>query len=367
MTIKKWRPFWSYDVEKTESWLAEMAADGDRLVNINFVTRMFSFEKGEREEVEFQVIFDKSRNELPHRLEESGWRNFYSEGNWQILKNDAESISVYPVREQIVKRNRLHSNVLKGISFWYGFQLIMPLTMLLVFLISGETIDFVPSPFWIITILYFIQVVGVIWLTIHATRKLRAFEHKFFASAVDVEKPVGETFGKWKFSWPNAPDLLENWLADMAAEGNHLVRIQGARFTFQKGVPKQVSYVYDFQLKTSLHYFDIHKSSGWQLIFSSPYSFMKSSLWMKEYEAGEVKPEFTYDLVEKKAHVRKVLMMSGGSFLFSLFLTLFMFWVNSNAWNLFNKILMVALSMSLAIPISGMIRSYKYAERMKEV
>ena len=92
----------------------------------------------------------------------------------------------------------------------------------------------------------------------------------------------------------------------MAAEGNHLVRVRGARFTFRKGEPKQVSYVYDFQLKTSLHYYDIHKSEGWQLKFSSPSSVARSSIWMKEYEEGEVKPEFTYDLVEKKAHVRKV-------------------------------------------------------------
>ena len=28
MTVKKWRPLWSYDVEKTERWLSEMAKDG---------------------------------------------------------------------------------------------------------------------------------------------------------------------------------------------------------------------------------------------------------------------------------------------------------------------------------------------------
>ena len=81
---------------------------------------------------------------------------------------------------------------------------------------------------------------------------------------------VGKTFVKWKLGWTNAPDLLENWLGEMAAAGNHLVRIKGARFVFQQGEPKQVSYVYDFQLKTSLHYFDIHKSDGWKLIFFSP-------------------------------------------------------------------------------------------------
>ena len=88
---------------------------------------------------------------------------------------------------------------------------------------------------------------------------------------------------------------------------------------------------------------------------------------MKEYEGAEIKPRLTFDVAEKNAHVRKVLMMSGGSFIFSILCTLFMYWLYANEWNLFGKIIMVALIMSLAIPISGMIRSYKYAKRMKEV
>ena len=56
MTIKKWRPFWSYDVEKTENWLAEMALDGYRLVNINLVTRMFSFERGALKRSNFKLF-----------------------------------------------------------------------------------------------------------------------------------------------------------------------------------------------------------------------------------------------------------------------------------------------------------------------
>ncbi len=40
--MKKWRPFWSYDIEKTEHWLAEMAANGEQLTDINLTdTRVF--------------------------------------------------------------------------------------------------------------------------------------------------------------------------------------------------------------------------------------------------------------------------------------------------------------------------------------
>ena len=49
-------------------------------------------------------------------------------------------------------------------------------------------------------------------------------------------KLAGETFTKWRFAWMYAPDLLENWLSKMAAEGNNLVCISKVwpAFTFEK-------------------------------------------------------------------------------------------------------------------------------------
>ena len=106
----------------------KMAADGKRLTDVNLLTRMFSFEVGACEATEYQITYDKSQSHCQQLLEESGWEIALSEGNWQFIKNDAEPIRAFPVREGILKRNRLHSNVLTVISFWYGFQLIMPLT-----------------------------------------------------------------------------------------------------------------------------------------------------------------------------------------------------------------------------------------------
>ena len=48
---KKWRPFWSYDVEKSEHWLSEMAAEGN-----NFVGKKgarYIFRKGEPEDISY--------------------------------------------------------------------------------------------------------------------------------------------------------------------------------------------------------------------------------------------------------------------------------------------------------------------------
>lgn len=373
MTMKKWKPFWSYDVEKTEHWLSEMAAGGNRLVGLNRMTRVFLFEKEmPTQRTEYQIVFDKSQSALPNALMASGWESTLSEGNWNFISNSEDAIRAYPDREGVLKRNRLHTNVLMGISAWYAVQLIMPIILLLTILFQGfEEANIVPSPFWILTILYFIQVIGVICLAIYATRKLRMFERKFFNTEVDESERVGETFAKWKPNWMAAPDLLENWLSDMSAEGNHLIRVSGPRFTFEKGLPKRVSYVYDYQLRTSPNYYDIHKIAGWQLKSTSPYSFTKYSLWMKEYDESEKKPQFTYDAIEKDVQVRKVLLASIMQPVFQVIVSLFVLRLNFSihkelGWTPFQLFLVSALIISFIIPLFSVIQTIKYALRMRK-
>lgn len=212
------------------------------------------------------------------------------------------------------------------------------------------------------------------FLAIYTTVKLRAFEREFFDASVDAKIPGGKTFAKWKFGWMYAPDLIDNWLSDMSAEGNHLVRVgkPGTRFIFEKGAPKLISYVHDYQLKASPSYYDIHKSVVWQLKYTSSYSFTKYSIWQKEYDVGEEKSQFTYDSMEKKAQVRKVLMMSAGLIAYLLAILALNLWINfSNyqAYDLgfFHQIMIVALVVALFIPIHLAIRTFLYARRMRNV
>lgn len=44
--IKVFRPFWSYDVKKTEVWLSEMAMKGYHFAELNRWTRCFYFHSG---------------------------------------------------------------------------------------------------------------------------------------------------------------------------------------------------------------------------------------------------------------------------------------------------------------------------------
>lgn len=371
--IKKWRPFWSYDLEKTERWLSSFALEGKELVDINLLSRKFIFEEAERKEVEYQIIYDNSKNELPRRLKDSGWENSVSQGKWKFVKNSNNPIEAYPSRDGVLKRNRTHSFVLSCVSLLYGFQLIPFVIAMLSLLIYPEDSTFVPSPLWSITILYFLQVIAVIVLTIYMTRKLRAFDVKFFGASVDAVSSIG-TFSKWKFGWMYAPDLLENWLSDMAMQGNQLVRVSkmGTKFVFVKSTPKLISYVYDYQLKASPNYYEVHKSAGWQLKFTSSSWYAKYSIWQKEYEIGEEKPRFTYDSIEKKGQVRKVMLVNVSLVAYFIVILSFALWINLSNYhvyerNTFDQILMGTLFFSSLIPISIVIRTFQYAMRMRKV
>jgi len=370
MTLKKWRPFWSYDVEKTEYWLTEFAAEGKQLTGLNRWTRMFSFEKDEGVESEFQVVFDKSNSEVPRVLKESGWDTKLAEGNWRFIHNDSTDIRVYPSREGILKRNKVHTKVLTAISFFYGWQLLFFLGIMSTLLFASSDGEIVPSPMWIFTILYFLQVTGIIWLAIRSTRKLRAFERKYFDVAIDEQVVVGKTFVKWKLGWTQSPDLTELWLSEMASAGNHLIRVKGQRFFFEKGTPKLVSYVYDFQWKASPNYFDIHKSAGWQLKHTTPYSFVKQALWAKEYSVDEDKPLLTYDRLEKKVQVRKMVLSNVIWILYSVAFLVLALWLNislyqNDGWNLFGQVLVGLMILSLLSPLAIIVLSLRFVLRMR--
>lgn len=370
MTMKKWRPLWSYDVEKTEYWLSKMAAEGQQLTAINRYSRIFTFSQDTAEIVHYQVVYDKSRSALPRKLEDAGWEETLSEKKWKFMKNKSEEITIFPSREGVLRRNRIHFYLLTAFAFFYVFPMLMMLTTLIMLLRGITAVE--PSPFWSITVVFFLQILIVMGLAIFINIKLRGFEKKFFGGATDVEKSSGNTFTKWRFGWMYAPDRLENWLSEMSAEGNHLVHIgkPGVRFVFEKVEPKCVSYVFDYQLKASPSYFDVHKSAGWQLMYTSPSSFAKYSLWAQLYDERVEIPRFTYDLAEKKAQVRKVVLSATALFLYLFVMAVFIIKLNysmyrNDSWYLFNKIIFVAFIISLIPSIVNMARALKYAIRMR--
>ncbi|WP_245850730.1 DUF2812 domain-containing protein [Paenibacillus herberti] len=83
MITKVFKPFWSYDVQKTEEWLSSMAEKGHELVKINRGTRKFYFQQGESRKRTYRIGFDKNQtNSLSKSLLEGGWVKLLQSGNW---------------------------------------------------------------------------------------------------------------------------------------------------------------------------------------------------------------------------------------------------------------------------------------------
>ena len=80
----KFRPFWSYDVLKTEQWLKEMHHKGYGLTKVSFKTRLFHFKRSNYDNTDYLVVYDKGSNGIPKRIkQESGYdavcyqKNYY--------------------------------------------------------------------------------------------------------------------------------------------------------------------------------------------------------------------------------------------------------------------------------------------------
>lgn len=369
MTVKKWRPFWSYDVEKTERWLSEMAKDGMRLTGIHRLTRMFSFEQGQRETAERRIIYDKSQGSLPSKLEDSGWESEVKEGNWIFLKNGANDIYIFPSREGVLKRNRFHMYVISVLAVMNVIPL-LNMTIAFVTLLLGFSGEIVGSPWWSITALFALQGIATIVLAFYIHQKLRSFEIEHFETKLDTDMRMGKTFVKLRIGWMYAPDLLEKWLSKMAAEGNHLVRVTGSatRFHFVEGKAENVSYMYDLQSKVAPAYYEIHKSTGWQLKFASSFTFMKYALWAKPYEVGEKIPRLTYDKVEQKGQVRRIMTMNGIVVSYVVAMLVFVLWMSFNIdydRSPVNKIILAFLVASSISPLFLMTRVFLYYRRIR--
>jgi len=244
MTTKRWRPLWSYDVEKTEGWLADMAAEGQQLTAMNRLMRIFTFTHEDAKMTNYQITYDKSEQSLPKGLEHAGWEVAAKDQRWTVLKNSLTDIKAFPSPENRLKRNRVHQNVLSLMTMLYSLPLFIIFLLLLMGLPGGE-----PNIYWLIGAIFIGQMILTIVLSFYVSNKVKVADKHFYGeyAQIDVAEPLGETFVKWRMGWTKAPDRIGKWLTEMAAQGHVLVEIKGVRFVFEKGQPKQIAYVLDYE------------------------------------------------------------------------------------------------------------------------
>ncbi|MEK5036586.1 DUF2812 domain-containing protein [Sporosarcina sp. FSL K6-3457] len=366
MTMKKWRPLWSYDVEKTEHWLSEMAAEGQHLTAMNRLLRIFTFTHEDAKITNYQIMYDKSEQPLPKGLENAGWEVAAKDQRWKVLKNSFADITAFPSPENRLKRNRVHQNVLSWMTRLLFFIIFFSLLMGVP---DGE-----PNIYWLVGVIFIGLMILARVLFFYVSNKVEVAEKQFFGeyAHIDVIEPLGETLVKWRLGWMEAPDRIGKWLTEMAAQGHVLIQIKGARFIFEKGQPRQIAYILDYHWTTSPAYFDMHKSAGWQLKLTNGLRFTKYSLWAQSYNKGDTPPQFTNSNQENKAQSRILLVTAAvdvllvGAWIAIIFVKNYSAFQAGNLIS-FEKVMLLVFTILAVFIIIGAMRSLKYVIRMWKI
>jgi hypothetical protein len=342
--IRKFKPFWSYDVLKTEAWLNQMSLSGCHLKHINFKLRTFSFEQGESKNVRYRICYEKMfSGQLPHPLIENGWECVLRSKHFYVLTTSNDNPLATPSYSGVIERNRKIQRVagfvlltliciqIPGV-FIFGFILFGIIAGKIKTVKSCAALPHsTPSGLAIalgatINLVFFPVV--LIWL-IYTYFKLRASNKRIEKLSGEMPQlsftipqeglmswheendllKSGAMVKKIKLAWQYAPDRLEHWLEEMELLGFNLYRMNklGIRFYFIKGKPRQIKYAVDFQKNTNPTYFNLNKECGWKLIFASPWSHMQSmTVWSQEYGENGIAPEFYSDAQSRLHHAKKI-------------------------------------------------------------
>lgn len=232
------RPLWSFDVQKTEDWLSEMAEQGLIFEKLNRWTRCFHFQEREPESRIYRIAYNKLPSSvLPKTLQDEGWEGVAAAGNWEFTANSQpeSAIRTSPVRDGIVKHNRFLVYLFLAIGFYFSVILVNFTASMLSSWIEYGGSNIEESPMWIVTYLFMAFALGTVIFGIYSTVKITKTNRQLegvtpVASRHNVQaekewKQSDRLVRKWKFGWIYSPDKLERWLESMEAKGLNLHRI----------------------------------------------------------------------------------------------------------------------------------------------
>lgn len=181
MAKKIYRPFWSFDIKKTEDWLHTMALQGYRLKKIHPITRCFIFENNNRHrDIRYHIEYSKKQSpEIPDVLQKKGWERILQTRTWYVLCNDKppEERKTFPIRDGVIKRNRIMMYVFSGMFLYTLLTTIVFLVMCGLMLFYGRSITIQANTFWMTTVVIAI----IFWaLAPYSTIKLYRTNHKYW-------------------------------------------------------------------------------------------------------------------------------------------------------------------------------------------
>ncbi|WP_315121204.1 DUF2812 domain-containing protein [uncultured Clostridium sp.] len=334
--------FWSFNIIKIEKWLSEKALEGYILKDVNMITRVFTFEKGEGKKLTYKICCEaKGTKDIQNALKKDGWYKVCNKGKWFFITNEKEKeeIKIYPSRERLLKRIKILKSILGFIALYYGVSfgifsiLFVPVIIAWIFGLgniqyineaSEESIESGVSYFTNKDISGVVSVLAVISILSYLIFKLNTREKELKGNCtsnliisddnvileeeeVSPKKGV-KTIKKLKLGWMYSPDRLENWLEQMESRGFNLYKVNnlGTKFYFVEGKPRKIRYVTDYQNLENKACYEIYKQDGWKLIFNSMGSTTKWTIWGKEYV--DERPEIYSDKSDMVKHAKKVLI-----------------------------------------------------------
>lgn len=101
------RPFWSFDVVKTEEWLSEMHTSGYALQKVNFALRLFVFEKTQSAQLFYRIVFEKHANGAQEVfLQDGAYHQVCFSKNFSVLRTKHTEPAMSPSYDGFLKRNK---------------------------------------------------------------------------------------------------------------------------------------------------------------------------------------------------------------------------------------------------------------------
>lgn len=408
MSKKVYRPFWSYDVVKTEEWLSQMHANGYALLRINFAARLFYFEESVPAAVFYRIVLEKKSNGTsPVYLENNVYTEVCCSPNYYVIRTQETRPEVSPSYNGFLSKNKkikfvvgiilLCAVIILGINFW----IIAALAGALLFS-GGTDIEFFSdsanTPLTgaevFNTVMAFVFPLLVIltftWLcyTYFKLRKTNRQLEKLCGDTLDLSFTLPKdtllshaemkkmskdhkVTKKTKIAWIYAPDKVEIWLEKMESRGYHLVRMSklGNSFYFVSSESRKMKFHVDYQNSTDPSYYNLNKESGWKLFFTSLSRTQSNNVWGNEYT--DEPPMFYSDKESTLKHAKKFALTCSLSFfpvcVLYIFITIMLFISNLHTSNIHSIIAICIIYSVVCIEFGSFaVRTILYYFRVKK-
>ena len=294
--MKKMKWLWSYRIEETEEWLGQMADRGWVLSGFSPLLRTFSFKASEARRLKYHIDYKTSDD---GRLEQAGWQTMAKAKKWTF--RSAENPQLYPGRDPLFKRFRLHMySILSVLSFFFPFLLI-PIVVLSVLTHT--------EPTGIHLFLLLAASIGELGLILWVYAFFRKQERKLLGLP-EMHKARKTNHKKLRIGWFYDPYHTKKWLQKMFDEGYELEKAGALWFYFTPRQAEAIRYEIIYENKVDPTYYHIHEAAGWRLLHTSSSSVVNSTLWAMPHAADEEPPAITYDTRERKRIVKKNFTMT---------------------------------------------------------